>query len=252
MNRTLKLGDRGDDVAALEHLLTAHGYPVEVDGIFGTRTRDAIQAFQSQNLDRNGVPLAVDGVAGPLTSWSMYHPKPKIETQSSIDFRLPPPEGTGGSRRGRQALALAMGELKSGACEIGGSNRGPWVRKYLHGLAQQGNPWGVAFVSWCYAGVPQSDPLPYTLDARVLLRELRRRGWAHPPRSGHLPQPGDILFWWRVRLNGWLGHVGLVHQLRDGILYTIEGNKSSRVQGFTYVFSRVQRQLGFGHLPDEE
>jgi hypothetical protein len=40
--------------------------------------------------------------------------------------------------------------------------------------------------------------------------------------------------------------------LRDGILYTIEANRSSRVQGFSYVFSRVERLLGFGHIPDEE
>ena len=250
MNRTLNMGDRGEDVAMLEHLLTSRGYAVEVDGIFGTQTRNAVRAFQSQNLDRNGVPLLVDGVAGPLTWWSLSHPKPRIETQSGIDFRLPPPEGAGGSCRGREALATAMKELRAGACEIGGTNRGPWVRKYLHGMAPQGSPWSTAFVSWCYVQGTASEPFPYMLSAHRLMRELRRRGWAHQPGSGYLPQAGDIVFWWKVRLDGWEGHCGIVHQLRDGILYTVEANKSSRVQGFSYVYSRMERLLGFGHVPD--
>jgi hypothetical protein len=56
--------------------------------------------------------------------------------------------------------------------------------------------------------------------------------------------------WWREQLAGWKGHVGFVHQLRDGMLYTIEGNKSPRVQGFSYVFSRMDKLLGFGQAPD--
>jgi hypothetical protein len=40
-----------------------------------------------------------------------------------------------------------------------------------------------------------------------------------------------------------------VHQVADGMLYTIEGNRSPRVQGFSYVFSRMDKLLGFGHVP---
>jgi hypothetical protein len=58
------------------------------------------------------------------------------------------------------------------------------------------------------------------------------------------------VFWWRVQLQGWQGHVGLVYQLKDGMLYTIEGNKSPRVQGFSYVLGRMEKLLGYGHLSD--
>jgi hypothetical protein len=34
------------------------------------------------------------------------------------------------------------------------------------------------------------------------------------------------------------------------MVYTIEGNKSPRVQGFSYVLSRIEKLLGFGHVPD--
>jgi hypothetical protein len=35
------------------------------------------------------------------------------------------------------------------------------------------------------------------------------------------------------------------------MLYTIEGNRSPRVQGFSYVFSRMEKLLGYGHAEDE-
>jgi hypothetical protein len=37
----------------------------------------------------------------------------------------------GGSRIGRAALAAAIGEINQDAREIGGNNRGPFVRKYF-------------------------------------------------------------------------------------------------------------------------
>src|SRR5262249_38743819 len=138
----------------------------------------------------------------------------------------------------------------AGACEEGGDNRGPWVRKYLNGLAEEGNSWCAGFVSWCYSQSPTGCPFNYTVGARDILRQFKKKGWAHEPESGYEPKYGDVVVWWREQLAGWKGHVGLVHQLRDGMLYTIEGNKSPNVQGFSYVFSRMDHLLGFGEVPD--
>lgn len=250
MTQTLKKGDQGPDVAAVQQCLGERGYPVTVDGILGRQTFQAVRAFQAQNLDQHGQPLTVDGVVGPLTWWSLGHPKPHLAPPSAVDFREMPPAAAGGSRAGRTALAAAIGELQAGAGEVGGNNCGPWVRKYLRGMAPEGASWCAAFVSWCFAHHPGGIPFTYTLSARDLLRQLVRKGWAHPPGGGYAPAPGDIVVWWRERLVGWQGHVGLVYQLRDGYLYTLEGNKSPRVQGFSYVFSRMDRLLGFGQVPD--
>lgn len=250
MSRTLTQGDAGPEVYQLQRLLAARGYPVEADGRFGPQTLRAVRAFQSQNLDSQGRPLVVDGRVGPLTWWSLTHPKPTVEPQASLDYRVLPGPEVGGTRRGRAALAAAIEELKAGAGEIGGNNRGPFVRKYLNGMAPEGSSWCAAFVSWCYAQHPAGAPFPYTLSARTLLAEFKKRGWAHGPGSSHEPRPGDIVVWWRERLAGWKGHVGLVHHLRDGMLYTIEGNRSPRVQGFSYEFSRMTKLLGFGTVPD--
>lgn len=58
----LALGDSGDAVTVLQDLLVARGYPVVVDGEFGTETRESVMTFQS---DRG---LAVDGLVG-LETW---------------------------------------------------------------------------------------------------------------------------------------------------------------------------------------
>lgn len=250
MSLTLRKGDQGPQVAELQKLLTAKGYSVVAGGVFDQPTYKAVRAFQSQNLDQNGQPLVVDGVAGPLTWWSLTHPKPDLQTLSAVDYREMPPPEMGGSKTGRAALAAAIGELKAGAGEVGGNNRGPWVRKYLHGLAEEGDSWCAGFVSWCFSQNPAGMSFKYTVGARNILDQFKKKGWAAGPKSGYAPQPGDIVVWWREKLAGWKGHVGLVHQMRDGYLYTIEGNKSPRVQGFPYVFSRMDQLLGFGHLPE--
>jgi hypothetical protein len=249
----LKQGDKGSQVRELQKLLRQRGYSVGVDSDFGTETCNAVRAFQTQNLDQHGQPLVIDGKVGPLTWWSLNNPKPDVQPVSAIDYTQVPPPKLGGSRIGRAALAAAIGELKAGACEVGGNNSGPWVKKYLApaGL-DEGNSWCASFVSWCYlqasgAGTNKM-PFAYCPGARALLKEFRDNGWAQDPQSGYEPVPGDIVVWWRAQLSGWEGHVGLVHQVKDGMLYTIEGNRSPRVQGFSYVLSRMEKLLGYGHV----
>lgn len=59
--RQLRKGSEGDDVRMLQQLLKDLGYSLSVDGTFGTRTRDAVKAFQSNN------GLKADGIAGTRT-----------------------------------------------------------------------------------------------------------------------------------------------------------------------------------------
>lgn len=58
---TLRLGMSGTSVKDLQQALTAAGFQVHADGIFGPRTRDAVRRFQAAS------GLLVDGIAGPAT-----------------------------------------------------------------------------------------------------------------------------------------------------------------------------------------
>lgn len=62
---TLRFGNSGLAVRALQKLLIAKGYAIRVDGNFGALTETAVKAFQVQ---RN---LMVDGVVGTNTWYSL-------------------------------------------------------------------------------------------------------------------------------------------------------------------------------------
>jgi hypothetical protein len=71
MSRVLKQGNEGPDVVELQELLIKRGHPVEVSGVFGADTYEAVKAFQSNNRDEEGKPLQVDGEVGDHTLWSL-------------------------------------------------------------------------------------------------------------------------------------------------------------------------------------
>ncbi|WP_299937952.1 N-acetylmuramidase domain-containing protein [uncultured Nitratireductor sp.] len=57
----LKMGARGEAVESVQTMLSAQGYPVAVDGVFGRRTEEALKRFQAE------AGVTVDGVVGPVT-----------------------------------------------------------------------------------------------------------------------------------------------------------------------------------------
>lgn len=60
---TLRSGDTGEAVKALQNQLTVQSYPTTIDGSFGTGVNTLVRAFQTNRQ------LTVDGVVG-LNSWN--------------------------------------------------------------------------------------------------------------------------------------------------------------------------------------
>ena len=56
-----QVGSKGHDVRTVQYLLTHHGTPVGVDGVFGPGTKAAVEAFQTAK------GLAADGIVGNPT-----------------------------------------------------------------------------------------------------------------------------------------------------------------------------------------
>ncbi len=78
--RVLLDGTRGWDVAALQFLLAAHGFPSgPLDGLFGVRTEAALRRFQ------RFAGLGVDGTAGPATLAALRTASPR----SPLPLRWP-------------------------------------------------------------------------------------------------------------------------------------------------------------------
>ena len=67
--RILQKGCEGDDVKALQQLLTANDCAADPDGIFGPKTEEAVEKYQVK------VELPVDGAAGPQVMGSLLGAK---------------------------------------------------------------------------------------------------------------------------------------------------------------------------------
>ena len=69
MGETIKRGSKGPWVRDCQALLTGHGFPATVDGVFGAGTEKSVKAFQSAS------GLVADGVVGPST-WAALEGEP--------------------------------------------------------------------------------------------------------------------------------------------------------------------------------
>lgn len=249
----IKKGSTGPAVTELQNILRELDYNIPVTGIFDNETEKAVKNFQGSHLNKHNTPLTVDGKVGDLTWWSLQNPRTLVTT-GVIDFKIMPDNSLGGSAIGRKALQIAINELKSGAGEVGGNNKGPWVKKYMQpaGLPD-GHPWCAAFLSWCFmqaaGGNPNAMPFKYTAGARNIFNQFKSKGWTFDGNSNVQLQPGDIVSWWRVSMPSGFGHIGIVHHYEDGFIYTIEGNKAANVAGFSYVKTRMDKLLGYGRVP---
>lgn len=75
---TLRKGSRGDSVKRMQQLLVDYGYQIEVDGVFGTNTRRAVEVFQAAHN------LAADGICGPKT-WDALLTTTATEPDTKVD-----------------------------------------------------------------------------------------------------------------------------------------------------------------------
>lgn len=144
----------------------------------------------------------------------------------------------------QRAVHIALAEAEAGAREVGGSNTGVWVDKYLNAnhpeqQTHTGEAWCAAFVCWAWkqAAAEGSVDLPirFTRGCTELLSQMRARSQAvdlRPEVQAPLPrpEPGDAAFYDLDR-NGRPNHVNLVLRIdEDGNLWTVGGNEGDKVQ----------------------
>ena len=144
-------------------------------------------------------------------------------------------------------LAAAKAELRAGAREIGGNNRGRFVAKYLEpsGLRPP-QPWCAAFASWCLLQATRKHdlpPCPYFVSAREMFNWARASGFLQAT-----PSPGSLVFFSRGGLFSWKGHCGVISSVTKSRINVIEGNRSPRVQVFSYFPGQIRNLLGFAGI----
>lgn len=136
-------------------------------------------------------------------------------------------------------LTLAWEIDENSPREVGGQNRGPFVRKYLKTVGlEEGHPWCAGLISWgCRVGAGL-DLHKMTGNGASACTVLTTRESKEPsirfrlvPVKPHEVRRGDW-FGWCDRTK-WRGHIGVVVKVaRDErgrvVLHTLEGNTNQK------------------------
>jgi len=77
----IKLGASGEEVIELQNLLHRLGYGLAVDGVFGLRTLQAVQDFQT------GSGLVADGIVGTATKAALPHLAKDVMVSANFNER---------------------------------------------------------------------------------------------------------------------------------------------------------------------
>jgi len=213
----LSIGKTGRGVQRVQEWLTFHDVGTLVDGEFGPATALALHKFQMLS----GVEAS--GVLDSATWTALTAPLRRATSYS-------PPNNTG---LGAAVLVVAQVHLKERPVEIGGDNRGPWVRAYTGGEDGPQWRWCAGFVCFvlrqgCDAiGMPM--PFPYTLSCDSLAYEAKSAGRfvnGELIATGATPwsELGTCQIFLVARSEVDWSHVGLSFSGVQGAFSTIEGN----------------------------
>lgn len=208
----IKNGKRGIAAQRVQEWLSLHGHQLEVDGDFGNVTEDTVRDFQKAKR------LSVSGVVDEETFAKLVAPMRTV-----LSFK-----SKSGNNLGKGALAVANAHLKQHPREVGGANKGPWVRLYMKG--NEGRPWAwcAGFTTFCMyqaAGAQSLDvPIKGSFSCDSLAAQAKTAGVFLRERDASPEKltPG-AMFLNRRTSTDWT-HVGFVNSAQPSSFSTVEGN----------------------------
>jgi hypothetical protein len=250
IEQNVRRGRRGEMVRLVQEWLCLNDFGVMIDGRYGWATEQAVKDFQGST----GV-LPVTGEIDPQTYAMLI--RPMTEALRMIE---PPP----GATLGQLVAAYALQHLRHHAREVGGQNRGPWVRLYLHGdqrprqadLPQAVGAWCAGFVSTMLAQAAAtlgSEPaLEYHTNTNRLAEDaIRRRRFVSGERAAadlsRVPTGSLLLLRKSGKRDEW-HHTGIVTQALPKFVRTIEGNSAYTTDDQPSGHSVCRQMRSYGNL----
>lgn len=204
-----KVHDRGVIVRRLQEWLNLHSFAIDIDGVFGPRTAEALVDFQKKNALRSTAALNSE-------TW-------RALTAPMRRALLPPTELTTMSDA---IVAVARMHTSARPREVGGENRGPWVRLYMNG--NEGADWrwcagfATAVLSQAARAGGWTSPVARTFLCDALGAAAMKKGTFVPGAGRSEVKPGSLFLKRRVS-TGW-SHTGFVVATDHDGFSTIEGN----------------------------
>lgn len=118
-----------------------------------------------------------------------------------------------------------------GGKNTGGSKNYTEFNRYIGTLdGSYSYAWCAAFVSWCLdmAGAINAAGGKFT-SCTLWVERLQALGLYSTRASGYTPKQGDLIFFRSAGVSRASDHVGIVRHVKDGYIYTVEGNSSNKV-----------------------
>ena len=213
LTHTVRRGDAGVDVKRAQEWLSLRGHGVQLDGAFGPATEVAVRAFQRE------IGVAPDGIV----TQGLFQ-----QLNAPLRAALEPIAMTPSAQLGEALVAYAAQHQRQQAREVGGNNRGPWVRLYMDGHDGAQWRWCAGFLTFCLQQacrtLNQPLPLPRTLSCDLLAASARQHGLfvSGEQLGGRRLEPGDLFLNRRV-VGDWV-HTGIITAVQEDTFSTIEGN----------------------------
>ncbi len=213
LDRPYRRGDTGNQIKLIQEWLSLNGSHVKVDGDFGPASEAAVRQFQTQQ----GLP--VSGIADAATFERLIAPMKAALA----------PIAAQGRGLGPLVVAYAQQHLAQHPREIGGQNRGPWVRLYMDGKEGADWAWCAGFVCFCLqqacTGLGVAMPIEASVSCDSLAASARRRDrlLGQPTEAARGQVGAGSLFLNRRTPTDWT-HTGIVVAAEAEAFRTIEGN----------------------------
>ena len=189
-----------------------------------------------------------------------YSDSGQLLEEAKQEMQDDPPEGDrlAGTEDARYGLLEVLSTQFSSEGDIrapyNGGEYSYYSEWYIGGYTEgsgwdRDTPWCACFLSWAAAQLPEGtlETVPRFANVNEGMEQFRSGAWGGWLESGEEPPlPGDFLFF------DWDGdadpdHVGAVLLVRDGSVYTIEGNSGGKVAVHSYGLSDPS-VLGYGLL----
>lgn len=212
LTKDLKRGDENGQVKLVQEWLCLNNVTVGTDGDFGPATEEAVKDFQGSN------GLAKTGIVDINTFEKLVTPM-----KAALKEITP----AAGSSLGELVVAYAQQHLRQHPREVGGQNKGPWVRMYMNG--NEGTPWAwcAGFVCFCLKQacdtLDKDKPMAMPIDTSFSCDALAASAKSKKKLVDHTAIKPGSLFLVRKSSRDWT-HTGIVVSVGTETFKTIEGN----------------------------
>ena len=248
--RDIRQGDTGEDVGKIQTILKFFGYEISADETqknnFGKSTQAAADKWR-EDFSKNPVysffaEILLKIVFGiepdELTpGMSRGGSKPVKHYYESSDKELNAIEAATFGKSGSKSRIVNLANSFVGQRETG-ENRGAIVRKVSNG--KEGQAWCGNFVNYVMdhsIGEKVYDQTNYA-SALSFKQEAQEHG-AFRTRGAYVPHTGDVVVFTR----GGGGHVGIVTEVKDGVITYVAGNDGDAVRARTMNLNDLPKSL---------